>query len=116
MKLKIPSFQGESVHKIFLAWEQKVKNLFKVCNYSKSVKQCWQCPVFHYALYWWDKITTHRVMRGSPMVDSWIELKMLTRKRFVPEHYSRDLDYKLKTLKYGSKRIEEYRQEMELHL
>lgn len=64
-------FQGESDTNIFLDWEKKVENLFKVCNYSESAKAKLAIVEFSCsALHWWDKITTHRSISGAPMVDS----------------------------------------------
>ena len=36
------------------------------------------------------------------------------RRRFIPNHYYRDLYQKLKSLKQGSKSVEEYYKEMEM--
>lgn len=46
-------------------------------------------------------------------VETWTELKMLMKERFVLEHYYRDIYYKLMTLMQGSKSLEEYMQELE---
>jgi hypothetical protein len=47
-------------------------------------------------------------------VDTWEEMKMLMRKRFVPSHYYRGLYQKLQRLIQGSKSVDEYYKEMEV--
>ena len=47
-------------------------------------------------------------------MDTWEEMKMLIRKRFVPHHYYRGLYQKLQRLNQGSKSVEEYYKEMEV--
>lgn len=94
-----------------------MENLFNVRNYKESAKAKLAVVEFsNYALHWWDKTTSHRARSGAPIVDSWTEFKMLMRQRFMPQHYYRDLHYKLMTLKQGSKSVEQYRQELELYL
>ena len=47
-------------------------------------------------------------------MDTWEEMKMLMRQRFVPSHYYRGLYQKLQRLNQGSKSVEEYYKEMEV--
>ncbi|XP_041011314.1 uncharacterized protein LOC121255093 [Juglans microcarpa x Juglans regia] len=53
-------------------------------------------------------------MNREPPVDTWEEMKMLKRKRFVPSHYYRGLYQKLQRLIQGSKSVDEYYKEMEV--
>ena len=39
---------------------------------------------------------------------------MIMRRRFVPDHYHRDLQHKLRRLLQGTKSVEDYHQEMEI--
>ncbi|XP_062100496.1 uncharacterized protein LOC133806405 [Humulus lupulus] len=50
----------------------------------------------------------------EPPVDTWEEMKILMRKRFVPSHYYRRLYQKLQRLNQGSKSVDEYYKEMEV--
>jgi hypothetical protein len=49
-----------------------------------------------YALIWQDQNVIRR--SGLRMVASWEEMKVLMRRRFVPNHYYRDLYLKLQGL------------------
>jgi len=42
------------------------------------------------------------------------EMKVLMRRRFVPNHYYRDLYLKLQGLNQGYKTVDEYHKEMEI--
>ena len=50
------------------------------------------------------------------LVDSWVEMKRLMRRRYVPSHYHRDLHNKLRRLTQGNKSVDEYFKEMEVSL
>jgi RNA-splicing ligase RtcB len=47
-------------------------------------------------------------------IDTWEEMKVVTRKRFVPSYYYRELYKKLQRLRQGSRSIEDYYKEMEI--
>jgi hypothetical protein len=51
---------------------------------------------------------------GERPVASWEEIKVLMRRRFVPNHYYRDLYMKLQGLNQGSRSLDEYFKEMEI--
>ena len=65
-----------------------------------------------YAINWYDRVVTSRRRAGEAPVDTWDELSMLMRRRFVPDHYHRDLHHKLRRLLQGSNSVEDYHQEM----
>jgi hypothetical protein len=52
--------------------------------------------------------------RGERPVTSWEEIKVLIRRRLVPNHYYRDLYIKLLCLNQGSKSVDKYFKEMEI--
>lgn len=56
----------------------------------------------------------NRRRNGKQLVETWAEMKALTRKRFVPSHYQRDLFQKLQNLSQGNKSVEDYFKEMEI--
>jgi hypothetical protein len=66
-----------------------------------------------YALIWRDQIVISRRNRERP-VQTWEEMKVLMRRRFVPNHYYRDLFLKLQGLNQGYKTIHDYHKEMEI--
>ena len=47
-------------------------------------------------------------------IDSWITLKTIMRRRFVPRHYHRKLHQRLQYLRQGTKSVEDYYKEMEM--
>ncbi|XP_057811644.1 uncharacterized protein LOC131025876, partial [Salvia miltiorrhiza] len=68
-----------------------------------------------YALVWWDQMVTSRRRNSEPPIQTWQEMKAVMRKRFVPNHYYRELFNKLQTLRQGSLRsVDEYYKEMEV--
>ena len=67
-----------------------------------------------YALIWWDQIVISRRRNGERPVQTWGEMKVLMRRRFVPNHYYRDLYLKLQGLNQGYKKVDEYHKEMEI--
>ena len=48
------------------------------------------------------------------MVDTWVEMKKVMRKRYVPSSFDMDLKLKLQILSQGSKGVDEYYKEMEI--
>ena len=49
-------------------------------------------------------------------METWVEMKRIMRKRYVPASYIRDLKFKLQKFSQGSKGVEEYYKEMELFM
>ncbi|GKV00637.1 hypothetical protein SLEP1_g13301 [Rubroshorea leprosula] len=58
-------------------------------------------------------VLSRRRNRERP-VDTWEEMKAVTRKRFVPSHYYRDLYQRLQGLTQESISVEDYHKEMEI--
>jgi hypothetical protein len=101
IKLKIPSFQGKNDPEAYLEWEKKVDWIFDCHNYSEAKKVKLIVIEFtDYALIWWDQNVISRRRSGEWLVASWEEMKVLMRRRFVPNHYYRDLYKKLQGLNY----------------
>ena len=93
-----------------MEWEKKVDWIFDCHNYleAKKVKLV-VIEFMDYALIWWDQNVISRRRSGERPVASWEEMKVLMRRRFVPNHYYRDLHMKLQGLNR-----DEYFKEMEI--
>jgi hypothetical protein len=115
IKIKIPSFQGKNDPEVYLEWETKMEMVFDCHSYSEIKKVKLAAIEFtDYAIVWWDQLLINRRRNREPPVDTWEEMKMLMRKRFVPSHYYRGLYQKLQNLRQGSKSVDDYYKEMEL--
>ncbi|KAL1212289.1 hypothetical protein V5N11_026983 [Cardamine amara subsp. amara] len=66
-----------------------------------------------YILYWWDRLVTSRRRNQECPVETWTEMKMIMRKKFVSSYYYRELHNQLRRLVQGSKTVENYYQELE---
>ena len=115
IKMKIPSFQGKSDPEAYLEWEKKVDRVFECHNYSEEKKVKLAVVEFtDYASVWWDQLVISRRRNGEHAVSTWNEMKVIMRKRFVPQHYYRELYNGLQRLVQGSKSVEQYYQDMEM--
>lgn len=115
LKLKIPEFKGTVDPEEYLEWEKKNELVFNCRDYTQEYKLKLAPTEFkEYALSWWDNLVTARRRAGDFPVETWDQLKVIMRKRFVPSHYHRELHFKLRTLTQGSRSVEEYYKELEI--
>jgi hypothetical protein len=109
------TFQGKNDPEAYLEWETKMEMVFDCHNYSELKKVKLAAIEFtDYAIVWWDQLLINRRRNKEPLVDTWEEMKMLMRKRFVPSHYYRGLYQKLQRLIQGSKSVDEYYKEIKV--
>ncbi|XP_073304576.1 uncharacterized protein [Primulina huaijiensis] len=115
IKMKIPSFHGKSDPEAYLEWEKRVEFVFECHHYSEQKKVRLAVVEFlDYALIWWDQLVTTRRRYNERPIETWDEMKRVMRKRFVPNHYYREMFKKLQTLRQGVKSVEDYYKEMEV--
>ena len=115
IKMKIPSFQGRSDPEAYLEWEKKMEFVFDCHNYSETKKVKLAVIEFsEYAITWWDQLVINRRRNRERPIDTWEEMKVVMRKRFVPSYYYRELYKKLQGLRQGSRSVEDYYKEMEI--
>jgi hypothetical protein len=69
-----------------------------------------------YALTWWNQVHENQLDLGFGYINTWVEMKRVMRRRFVPSSYQRDLRNRLQVLKQGKRSVDEYHKEMELLL
>ncbi|KAL2480613.1 Retrotrans gag domain-containing protein [Abeliophyllum distichum] len=115
IKIKIPSFQGKNNPDAYLEWEMWMELIFDCHNYSEEKKVKLAVIEFtEYVIMWWDQLVTNRRRNQERPVETWDDLKVIMRRRFVPSHYYRDLYQKLQGLTQGSNSVEDYHKEMEM--
>lgn len=87
-----------------------VDQIFDAHHYSEEKKvQLAGIEFTGYALIWWNQICCSRYRPTT-----WRGMKEFMRRRFVPEHYRRDMYNKLRRLSQGNMSVDEYYKEMEL--
>lgn len=87
-----------------------VDQIFDAHHYSKEKKvQLAGIEFTGYALIWWSQI-----FRSRHRPTTWRGMEEFMRRRFVPEHYKRDMYNKLQRLSQGNMSVDEYYKEMEL--
>ena len=105
IKMKIPSFQGRSDPEAYLEWEKKMEFVFDCHNYSETKKVKLAVIEFsEYAVTWWDQLVINRRRNRERPIDTWEEMKVVMRKRFIPSYYYRELYKKLQGLRQGSRK------------
>jgi hypothetical protein len=88
IKMKIPSFQGKSDPKAYLEWEKKMAFVFDCHNYSETKKVKLAVIEFsEYAITWSDQLVINRRRNRERPIDTWEEMKVVMRKRFVLSYY-----------------------------
>ncbi|KAI3469143.1 hypothetical protein Pfo_025806 [Paulownia fortunei] len=67
-----------------------------------------------YVIIWWDQLLKERRKNHERLVETWDEMKVIMRRRFIPSYYHRELYNKLQRLTQGSQSVDEYYKEMEI--
>ena len=115
LKLNVPSFQGKSNPEEYLDWERRMELLFSCHDYTEEEKVKVAVVEFtDYALTWWDQLCAKISRRGERRIRTWVELKGVMKKRFVPVHYNRDIYQRLQGLTQGNRSVEDFYKELEM--
>jgi hypothetical protein len=113
--MKIPSFQGKNDPKANLEWEKKVELIFECHNYSEEKKVKLVVIEFtDYAIIWWDQLFMNRRRNHERPVETWEEIKAITRRRYVISHYYREVYQKFQSLTKGYMNVDDCYKEMEI--
>ena len=92
IKMKIPPFQGRNDPEAYLGLQKKIEMIFDCHNYSKEKKVKLAVVEFQdYALVWWDQLVTNKRRNYERPIDTWVDLKVLIRRRCILGHYHKDL-------------------------
>jgi hypothetical protein len=93
----------------------KVDKIFRVHNYSEEKKFEMASLEFEdYENVWWEQVVAVCEENLQEPIATWEEMNIEMNKRFVSNHYKRDLFNKLQKLTQGTKSVEEYFKEMEM--
>ncbi|KAJ4710334.1 Mutant gag-pol polyprotein [Melia azedarach] len=115
IKMKILTFQGKNDPELYLEWERNVEHVFDCHNYFEKTKVKLAAVEFiDYASIWWDQLVINRRRNREKSIQSWEEMKLVMRRRFIPNHYYRDLYRKLQGLVQGFMSVEDHYKEMEI--
>ncbi|RDY03822.1 hypothetical protein CR513_12534, partial [Mucuna pruriens] len=115
IKMSILAFQGKNDPKVYLESERKVEHVFDCHNYSEDKKVKLAIVKFiDYASIWWDQFVINRRRYVEKPIRTWEDMKSVMRRRFVSNHYHRDLHRKLQCLTQGSTSVQNYYEEMKV--
>ena len=115
IKMKIPSFQGNNDPKTYLKWEKNMEWVFDYHNYSdlKKVKLA-AIEFSDYVIVWWDQLVVNRRRNRKYPIETWEDMKVVMRKRFVPSYYYKELYQKLQSLQQGNRSVDKYYKQTEV--
>lgn len=95
-KIKVPFFRGQRDPDAYLEWETKMKQFFQCKTYSNVQKvQVAALEFIDYALVWWDQTIKERRRYGDPPIETWEEMKRMTRRRYAPSYHLREIQRKM---------------------
>ncbi|RDX76307.1 hypothetical protein CR513_43721, partial [Mucuna pruriens] len=107
IKMTIPAFQGKNDPEVYLEWERKVEHK------EKKVKLA-IVKFTDYSSIWWDQFMINMRRYGERSIRTWEDMKSVMRRRFVSNHYHRDLCRKLQCLTQGSMSVQNYYKEIKI--
>ncbi|XP_048628762.1 uncharacterized protein LOC125599524 [Brassica napus] len=114
IKMNAPGYAGKVDPEAYLDWEKRMDHIFAYYNHPGPKRVALAvAQLTDNALSWWDRLCSDRRRNGLRQLDSWLDMKDAMKQRFVPQHFHRDLQRKLRELKQGSKSVEEYYEEFE---
>ncbi|RDY11264.1 hypothetical protein CR513_04100, partial [Mucuna pruriens] len=97
IKMTILAFQGQNDPEVYLEWERKVEHLFDHHKYLEE-----------------KQFVINRRRNGEMPIRTWEDMKSVMRRRFVSNHYHRDLRRKLQCLTQSSLSVQDYYEEMKI--
>ena len=115
IKLSIPSFSGKADPEVYLEWESRCDQIFRIHGFSDEKRvNLASLEFIDYALTWWNQLQEDRLYAGNGYIRTWDAMKRAMRHRFVPPHFQRDLYNRLQRLVQGTRTVDEYYKEMEV--
>ncbi|XP_051147531.1 uncharacterized protein LOC127262761 [Andrographis paniculata] len=117
MKFQIPPFYGKYDSETYLDWERKIELIFDWQDLDGPQKVRAAVSEFKdYAIHWWDNICLNRKRGGAPMSQTWEELTLVMRAKFVTSSYTQELHVRLQSMKQGNRTVDEFYKDLEVTL
>ncbi|KAF7835140.1 Transposon Ty3-G Gag-Pol polyprotein [Senna tora] len=114
-KIKYPTFKGNTNPDLYLDWEMKFEQIFRMNDWSEEKKVKLASFQFSdFAIVWWEDLQLKRRLKGKGPPRTWEKLKKLMRKKYVPSYYYRELNRELRMFTQGSLAVDEYVHELDL--
>ncbi|KAF7823723.1 putative gag-pol polyprotein [Senna tora] len=114
-KIKYPTFKGNINPDLYLDWEMKFEQIFRMNDWSEEKKVKLASFQFSdFAIVWWEDLQLKRRLKGKGPPRTWEKLKKLMRKKYVPSYYYQELNRKLRMFTQGSLVVDEYVHELDL--
>jgi hypothetical protein len=104
--VSIPHFHGRLRPDLYIEWEFEINDIFVSHNFLEHKKVKTAISAFKdFASIWWNEYCS---LYPDYIPNTWNDLKLAMRYRFVPSYYTRDKVRKLQNLKQGTKTVSEY--------
>ncbi|XP_028551234.1 uncharacterized protein LOC110091993 [Dendrobium catenatum] len=112
IKLDIPFFDGRLHVEDYLDWESAVENFFDYMevNPEKQVKYV-ACRLKGGATAWWSQLLQNRQWEGKSPIRSWVRMKQLMRRHFLPTDFEQLLYLQYQHCRQGQRSVSEYTEE-----
>ena len=112
--LSMPPFAGRHKPDLYIEWEIELNAIFVSHNFSEHKKVKSAISTFiDFAVIWWNEYCR---LYPDYIPNTWHDLKLAMRYKFVPSYYTRDMVKKLQNLKQGTKTVTEYYDALETTL
>ena len=87
IKMSIPPFSGKADPDVYLEWEARCDQIFRIHGFSDEKRVNLASLEFtDYALTWWNQLQEDRLYAGNGYIRTWDAMKRAMRHRFVPPH------------------------------
>ncbi|KAF7835506.1 uncharacterized protein G2W53_010365 [Senna tora] len=87
-KIKYPTFKGNNNPDLYLDWEMKFEQIFRMNDWSEEKKvKLASFQFFDFAIVWWEDLQLKRRHKGKGPPRTWEKLKKLMRKKYVSSYY-----------------------------
>ncbi|XP_033139147.1 uncharacterized protein LOC117130363 [Brassica rapa] len=91
-EFQIPPFHGKAAPEAYAKWEKKIELIFSSQHYAERKKiQMATAEFCGHALRWWNQLIKYRRLDGKEPVETWLKLRALMRREYVPRQYHKEV-------------------------